>query len=336
MSDVQAPSMAQDVGASQAVQHDHCNTPVASATDVPNAPSQGASGNTRVERTYNSGEHPFERKCLGPGRVVGIMTFGWLNGLFRLGSQRTLEADDFFVLPRNERARYLTDRLATEWKRGTAGPAPVGPYALLWACCRMSWAVYAMCGTVFAIEAVLLLVQAWLLGELTVFVQQDPATNPLRGYMYALGMTVIAGIHGLTHQTSFFWAGVTGYRLRTACIGMVYRKALAMRLTDAAQTTTGHVVNLVSNDVERFIHATPYLHFLWIAPLQAAGAAWLMWKYAGAYTLIGFAVVLLMVPYQMLQSRAFAKLRLATAKLTDSRVRMMAELLGGIQVRTSE
>jgi len=54
-----------------------------------------------------------------------------------------------------------------------------------------------------------------------------------------------------------------------------------------SQVSTGHVVNLISNDVERFTETPIMAHFLWIAPVQLLVVSYLVWQQIGVSTLSG-------------------------------------------------
>ena len=63
--------------------------------------------------------------------------------------------------------------------------------------------------------------------------------------------------------------------------------------------TTGQLVNLVSNDVQRFDLVTIFLHFLWSGPLQVVVCLLLLIKEVGApAAFAGMGVILVLIPVQ--------------------------------------
>ncbi|KAL8592431.1 hypothetical protein ACOMHN_021373 [Nucella lapillus] len=115
------------------------------------------------------------------------------------------------------------------------------------------------------------------------------------------------------------------------------------------QTTTGQIVNLMSNDVNRFDQAVIFLHFLWIGPVQCVAAViflhflWIgpvqcvavlaiLWVELGPSVWAGFAVLLLLMPVQGSMGKLFSKLRRKTAIHTDERVKIMNEIIAGMRV----
>jgi len=74
----------------------------------------------------------------------------------------------------------------------------------------------------------------------------------------------------------------------------------ALRLSQGSlgRTTIGQMVNLLSNDVNRFDQATIFIHYLWVGPLQTAIVTVILWYYFGPSCLAGLSVLLLFVPFQ--------------------------------------
>ncbi|CAG9767622.1 unnamed protein product [Ceutorhynchus assimilis] len=123
-----------------------------------------------------------------------------------------------------------------------------------------------------------------------------------------------------------------GMRVRVACCSLIYRKALRIRLTDLGGKTVGNTVNLMSNDVNRFDFSPPFLHYLWIAPLQAGLIAVFIYFEMGISAFYGMIAVAIIMPIQILLSLATINLRLKSADRTDNRVRHMNEIIQAIQV----
>ncbi|XP_015684952.1 multidrug resistance-associated protein 4, partial [Protobothrops mucrosquamatus] len=108
----------------------------------------------------------------------------------------------------------------------------------------------------------------------------------------------------------------------------------ALRLSNAAmsKTTTGQIVNLLSNDVNKFDQVTIFLHFLWAGPLQAIAVTVLLWLEIGPSCLAGMAVLIILLPLQTCMGRLFSALRSRTAAFTDARIRTMNEVITGMRI----
>lgn len=59
------------------------------------------------------------------------------------------------------------------------------------------------------------------------------------------------------------------------------------------QTPAGKLVNLLSNDLQRFDTTSLYLHYLWLMPIQAVAAFYVMYRSVGIACLAGMAAMAL-------------------------------------------
>lgn len=117
-------------------------------------------------------------------------------------------------------------------------------------------------------------------------------------YMYAgivIGCAFIAIIIS-SHVT----LGIqhTGMKIRVAVCSLIYRKSLRLSKTALGETTIGQVVNLLSNDVNRFDGAVILLHNLWIGPLVTGVATYFMYEEIGISAVIGVVCILIFIPFQ--------------------------------------
>ncbi|KAJ8945507.1 hypothetical protein NQ318_017951, partial [Aromia moschata] len=108
-----------------------------------------------------------------------------------------------------------------------------------------------------------------------------------------------------------------------------------LKLSQASlgQTAAGQLVNLLSNDLQRFDTASNFLHYIWIMPLQAVIAFYVMYRSVGIAALAGMiAMALEALPLQGYMSKVQGALRFKIAHLTDHRVKLMSEIVSGIRV----
>lgn len=83
----------------------------------------------------------------------------------------------------------------------------------------------------------------------------------------------------------------------------------------------------------RFDMVTLALHYLWIMPFQVVLVTYLIWQQVGISALAGvLSMVMLTLPVQGYLGKLTSKYRLQVAQRTDQRVKLMAEVIAGIQV----
>lgn len=123
-----------------------------------------------------------------------------------------------------------------------------------------------------------------------------------------------------------------GMKVRVAMCSMVYRKSLRLSKTALGDTTTGQVVNLISNDVGRLDLILLFVHYLWLGPTETIVVTYFLWREISYASLFGVAFMLCFIPLQGYLGKKTSVLRLRTALRTDERVRLMNEIVQGIQV----
>ena len=92
------------------------------------------------------------------------------------------------------------------------------------------------------------------------------------------------------------------------------------------------MVNLLSNDVNKFDIAVFFLHYLWCGPLQFLIVMYLTWQSIGYAAFVGGVLNLTFIPIQSWCAKKYSNLRSQTAKRTDERIRIMNEIIYGIKV----
>ncbi|XP_071455648.1 ATP-binding cassette sub-family C member 4-like isoform X2 [Hetaerina americana] len=123
-----------------------------------------------------------------------------------------------------------------------------------------------------------------------------------------------------------------GMKVRVSCCSLMYRKVLRMSKFALGSTTVGQMVNLMSNDVNRFDMSLIFAHYIWTAPLHSLIITVILWFKLGMSSLAGVVVMLLMIPLQSWMGRKTSRLRAKIAARTDERVKLMNEIITGIQV----
>ena len=119
---------------------------------------------------------------------------------------------------------------------------------------------------------------------------------------------------------------------RIACCHLIYRKALRLSHKALGRTTVGQMVNLISNDVNRFDNSLIFVPYILTGPLQTVVTIVYMYFYLEWSVLVGCSVLVFYLPFQMYMGSLFSKLRAKTAILTDERIRLMNEIIPAMRV----
>ncbi|XP_026112988.1 ATP-binding cassette sub-family C member 4 [Carassius auratus] len=262
--------------------------------------------------------------------------FCWLNPLFRIGSKRRLEEDDMYKVLPEDGSKRLGEELQSYWDQEMEkATKELRTPKLTKAIIRCYWRSYSVLGVFTLIEEVIKVIQPVFLGKLIQYFESYEPDNMAalyEAYGYAAGISLSTLGLALLHHLYFYHVQRAGMKIRIAMCHMIYRKALCLSATAMGQTTTGHIVNLLSNDVNKFDEVTIFLHFLWVGPLQAAAVIGLLWQEIGASCLAGMAVLIFLMPLQTMFGKLFSKYRSKTAAFTDNRIRTMNEVVSGIRI----
>ncbi|XP_039702279.1 canalicular multispecific organic anion transporter 2-like isoform X2 [Pteropus medius] len=160
----------------------------------------------------------------------------------------------------------------------------------------------------------------------------NPAAPVWWGFLLAGMMFMCSTMQTLILHQYYHRIFVTGLRLRTGVIGVIYRKALVITNSVKRKFTVGEMVNLMSVDAQRFMDLAPFLNMLWSAPLQIILAVYFLWQNLGPSILAGVTLMVLLIPFNGALAMKMRAFQVEQMKFKDSRIKLMSEILGGIKV----
>ncbi|XP_037318655.1 ATP-binding cassette sub-family C member 4-like isoform X2 [Pungitius pungitius] len=274
-----------------------------------------------------------------PSATAGLLSkifFWWLNPLFRTGYKRKLEEDDLYEVLPEDRSEKLGQDLQRIWDHELQKATKELRTPGLSKCIiRCYWKPYAVLGFFTLVEEIIKVIQPVLLGQMILYFEHYDPENMTALYQtlgYAAGMSLCTIGLALLHHLYFYHVQRAGMKIRVAMCHMIYNKSLRLSSLAMGKTTTGQIVNLLSNDVNKFDDVTIFLHFLWVGPLQAAVVVGLLWVEIGPSCLAGMVVLMFLMPLQTMFGRLFSKFRSKTAAFTDNRIRTMNEVVSGMRI----
>ncbi|XP_022907991.2 ATP-binding cassette sub-family C member 4-like [Onthophagus taurus] len=270
--------------------------------------------------------------------VCSKLFYVWLVSLFRKGIKGKISLSDLYTAMDSDKSEVISNKLEYYWfleleksKKSNRKPS------LLRSMCNAFSAHFMLYGLYYFIQFALL--RSFQPVLISLFVQMfttENLDNPHKeSYMYIYGF----GLIFVTLLVAFFQHHVylelsrAGMRWRVACSSLIYRKTLKLSKKSLSATAGGQIVNLISNDLTRFDFVAPMLHTAWVIPIQVAIITYFIYEEVqeSAFAGVG-AMILLTLPVQGIIAKLSTYLRTKTAKRTDYRVKLMGELIGGIQV----
>lgn len=282
------------------------------------------------------------------------LTFWWFTKMVILGYRRPLEEKDLWSLNKDISSQDAVPKLLEVWKQQqqAAGPKAAGASrkpvsredeALMGTLSKprepsFVRALLITYGPTFLITSVLKLIQdlltfvnPQLLSVLIRFIS-DPTAPNWFGYMVAGLMFLFSVTQTLILHHYYHSVVVIGLKLRTAVLGVIYRKALVITSSVRREFTVGEMVNLMSVDAQHLMDLVHFLNMVWSAPLQIFLAIYFLWQNLGPSVLAGVALIILLLPLHGAVTLKMQALQVEQMKFKDSRIKLMSEILAGIKV----
>lgn len=120
--------------------------------------------------------------------------------------------------------------------------------------------------------------------------------------------------------------------VRTAISTLLYEKSLSVSAAGRAATSTGQVVNMMSNDTTQLQRFIQFAGMTLVAPLQIIIALVLIYRQVGAATWVGVGFMITLAPVNIVVFSVVGKMRRKVLKYSDLRVKMTNEILAGIRI----
>ena len=157
-----------------------------------------------------------------------VLTLGWMNGIFKIGSKRPLNQSDFFPIHDDDKTRDLTERLQKEWNNHVQESNSTGrKQPKLWKCVlrtiSLKEILYLM--TFWFTESICRVSQPLVLGFLLRLLSSTEMDRTLT-YTCCLLLALGGLSTACTHYSAYRFE-LLGMRLSSALRGIIYLKVTA-------------------------------------------------------------------------------------------------------------
>ena len=244
--------------------------------------------------------------------------FTWTSEILRRGIQGPLTEGDLPNLATLEKSSYRLDYITKIWEdeinrvemknknKRKKSYKPSLARAMFMDYMRSVWFVQPLLGLWSASK----IGQALALGYLIeYFGQEDKESNT--GYFWAGIIVACALLVLFMHHQVYFWNWRKGCQIRVSIVAAIFSKSLHLRSIGGSsiESSSGKIVNIASNDVERFLNCSLFVSYLWWAPIEATVIFIIGLNLVGVAFAVGYALLLLLVPLQYYLSIRFSSLR---------------------------
>lgn len=160
--------------------------------------------------------------------LVSFIFFQWMNSIFKTGSERPLEQDDFLPLSNENTACAATELLQTKWNDEMINSKGKDNRPKLWKSVVKTLSVKEVTVVIFscALYAICCLLAPLFLGYLiTLLTSDEPQERKvIYGCVLAVAMSINALVGCLGMQHLSYSGEILGIRISSAIRGLVYGK----------------------------------------------------------------------------------------------------------------
>ncbi|XP_045761352.1 probable multidrug resistance-associated protein lethal(2)03659 [Maniola jurtina] len=306
---------------------------------------------------------PKQRRQTNPrykANLFSVLTFGWTLETLMLGYSRDIKERDLYAPLPEHRSDVLGDAMQSAWEQEVehAGFRNIGRKpSLMNVLCKIFGFELMLYGLILAaMEFLIRLQQPLFLGLLLryyspaqdfynsttanntyfsrLFKYYDASSGITWGeaVFFSFGIIFCSLVNVMVQHPFMMGAMHLGMKMRVGVCSLIYRKALKVNLQAMSENRGGLVVNLMANDVNRFDSGPLFIHYLWIGPVETLLMTTYLYREMGMPAVYGALMIVAVVPFQIFLGTRTAYYRRKTASKTDERVRLMEEIIMGIEV----
>ncbi|TRZ19234.1 hypothetical protein HGM15179_007907 [Zosterops borbonicus] len=253
----------------------------------------------------------------------------WTSPILKKGYRRRLELSDIYQIPSADSADNLSEKLEREWDRelATSEKKP----KLINALRRCFFWKFMFYGIILYLGEVTKSVQPLLLGRIIASYDPDNSEERSIAYYLGIGLCLLFFVRALLIHPAIFGLHHIGMQMRIAMFSLIYKKILRLSSRVLDKISTGQLVSLLSNNLNKFDEGLALAHFVWIAPLQVALLMGLLWDMLEASAFSGLAFLIVMVLFQAWLGQMMMKYRNKRAGKINERLVITSEIIENIQ-----
>ncbi|XP_010958823.2 multidrug resistance-associated protein 1-like isoform X1 [Camelus bactrianus] len=272
------------------------------------------------------------------------MTYSWFSRIIILGYKKPLEREDLFELNESDSSYTVCPIFEKQWRKEvlrnqerqkvkssfhkethTRKPSLL---CALWNTFKFVLIQVAL----FKVFAVILSFTCPLImKQMIIFCEHGPNFG-WSGYGYALALFIVVVLQTLILQQYQRFNMLASAKIKTAVIGLIYKKALLLSNASRKKFSTGEIINLMSADAQQLMDLTANVNLLWSAPFQILMAMSLIWQELGPAVLAGVAVLVFVIPLNAFVATRMKQLKKSKMRNKDKQIRLLYEILHGIKI----
>ena len=162
--------------------------------------------------------------------------------------------------------------------------------------------------------------------------EQAGCTPQSKMYEYAILLAAASILQNFCAAHQEFALQKVGISVRNSLMCALYRKVLRLSPKGLQAESTGRIVTLMSNDVNKLQELFAMIHNLWAAPIFIVASFILLYDVIRWSAFIGFACIIVAAPFTFFVAMTLFKIRRGLTKCADERINILTEVINGMRV----
>ncbi|XP_056655560.1 cystic fibrosis transmembrane conductance regulator [Monodelphis domestica] len=269
-----------------------------------------------------------QRSPLEKANLLSKLFFSWTRPILSKGFRKRLELSDIYQIPSSNSADNLSEKLEREWDRELASKKKP---KLINAIRRCFFWRFVFHGIILYLGEVTKAVQPLLLGRIIASYDPDNEVERAIAIYLGIGLCLLFIVRTLLLHPAIFGLHHMGMQMRIALFSLIYKKTLKLSSRVLDKISTGQLISLLSNNLNKFDEGLALAHFVWIVPLQVVLLMGLLWDLLQASAFCGLAFLIVLALFQAWLGQMMMKYRERRAGKINERLVITSEMIDNIQ-----
>lgn len=258
----------------------------------------------------------------------------YMDGLFAKGYHTTLELSDLGGINEDDKSAGLQKKFQKAWEealesvKGTEKKPSM--WGVLWRTIGL-WRL-GLALLYFLVSAAVQFGPVVILNALVKYMQGDLELTTAQAWLLVAALFIFPMISSITLAHSNAVMAHCGAQIRNTLIGAIYRKSLTLSPASRQEISTGRIVTMFSENTNQIRLFMYFVCNTIVAPIQIAVCLYLLYDQVGVSTFVGLGFMVCTIPINGLVFSKVNEMRKGKMTLTDSRVKLMNEVLDGIRI----
>ncbi|ORX96337.1 P-loop containing nucleoside triphosphate hydrolase protein [Basidiobolus meristosporus CBS 931.73] len=287
-------------------------------------------GITKISKPSAKGVLPTPEESAS---ILSLTTFSWMNAMIFKGYRKSIDMEDVYDLPENERSGYLCRKFDEE---SLELPNRSLSFRLIYFFRRpiLIQLAYTNLIILFTFSG------PYFLKRILDYLEHPELYSREMAYLNVFGLLFGYVALSLASSQSLWIGRKVGNGLKALIIGEVYAKSLRRQdVSGTAQednadevSSLGKITNLMAVDAHKVAEICAYLNYLYALPMQIIITVVFLYQVIGWSAIAGSFAMMLTLPLNYYLVTKWAEIQDKLMAATDKRMSVINEVLQGIKI----